>query len=614
MCGIVGQIAFDSQVDHQRMSSALDSLQHRGPDAEGSWSNPAGNVWLGHRRLSILDLSNAGAQPMLREDGGLVTVFNGEIYNFKEIREELLGKGYFFKSSSDTEVLLHAWHCWGQNSLEKINGMFAFAMYDTQSGSLTLVRDRIGEKPLYYFIHSGGIIFASELKAICEAYPGQLEVDPAAVNCLLGMGYVPGTMSMVKGISKLTPGHYVVLESGNSNVQEKPYWKFPHYESPTLSQSTQLEEFDALLKKSVNEQLVSDVPVGVMLSGGLDSSLVTAYAAEANQDIFTFTVGFEGYGGADERHFARQIAQWYGTRHRELNIEAVQPELLSKLALQCCEPSTDPAIIPGSLIYSSASSHCKVVMGGDGGDEIFGGYDRYQSWAGMKERFGHWPAAVRQTISGSAEKLLPMGMVGRHYLMQLDTDFQSSIPLHDTLFTQSERGLLLPDGFNISDNYAWKEKMVDRILPFMDRAMMYDIRGFMPDNILTKVDRSSMLSSMEVRSPLLSREVIEFALKKLDTKQRTKKDFLRTLAAKKLPPFFNKQRKQGFIPPLEFWLKEKAWQEFIQDNLLTSQSVFKPALTKKLMHDSGKLFFNKRRLFALLMFQLWITQYKLKFQ
>jgi asparagine synthase (glutamine-hydrolysing) len=216
MCGIVGQIAFDSQVDHHRMSKALDSLQHRGPDAEGSWSNPAGNVWLGHRRLSILDLSNAGAQPMMREDGGLVIVFNGEIYNFKEIREELIGKGYAFKSSSDTEVLLHAWHCWGENSLEKINGMFAFAMYDTKSGALTLVRDRIGEKPLYYFIDAGGIIFASELKAICEAYPGQLEVDPAAVNCLLGMGYVPGTMSMVKGISKLTPGHYVVLERGCS--------------------------------------------------------------------------------------------------------------------------------------------------------------------------------------------------------------------------------------------------------------------------------------------------------------------------------------------------------------------------------------------------------------
>jgi asparagine synthase (glutamine-hydrolysing) len=431
---------------------------------------------------------------------------------------------------------------------------------------------------------------------------------------LLGMGYVPGTMSMVKGINKLTPGHYLVWNPGSADLQERPFWEFPHYEEKSFSLSIQLEEFDALLKKSVNEQLVSDVPGGVMLSGGLDSSLVTAYAAEANQDVFTFTVGFEGYGGADERHFARQIAQWYGTRHRELNIEAVQPELLSRLAAQCCEPSTDPAIIPGSLIYSSASAHCKVVMGGDGGDEIFGGYDRYQSWAGMKERFGHWPVALRKTIASSAEKILPMGLVGRHYLMQLDTDFQLSIPLQDTLFTVAERRRLLPDGFSVSDNHAWKDKMVDGDLPFMDRAMMYDIKGFMPDNILTKVDRSSMMSSMEVRSPLLSREVIEFALGKLDTHQRTKKEFLRTLALKKLPPFFNRQRKQGFIPPLEFWLKEKAWQEFINDNLLTGQSIFESSLTKKLMHDSGKFFFNKRRLFALLMFQLWLTQYKLKFQ
>lgn len=499
----------------------------------------------------------------------------------------------------------------GEACLDKINGMFAFGIYDNESGELVIARDRIGEKPLYYILTDGGIIFASEIKAIFSAYPGQLEINSDAVNCLLGMGYVPGTMSMVKGVHKLSPGKYASWKPGQNHINEKQYWDFPQYVKHKVQPEKQLEELDLLLRKAVNDQLVSDVPVGVMLSGGLDSSLVTAYAAEANQDVFTFTVGFEGFGGADERHFARQVAQWYGTRHRELNIAAVQPDMLVGLAAQCCEPSTDPAIIPGSLIYSSASEYCKVVMGGDGGDEIFGGYDRYQSWSSMRQKFGQWPLGVRKFTANLAEKALPMGLVGRHYLMQLDTDFEHFIPLHDTLFTQSERRYLLPDGYDIKDNLKFKKSLISESLPFMERAMMYDIRGFMPDNILTKVDRSSMLSSIEVRSPLLSREVIEFVLGNLDSSQRNKKQFLKELALKKLPSFFNMNRKQGFIPPLEFWLREKVWKDFIQDNLLSSSTLFNQSMTKKLMKDSGRFFFNKRRLFSLLMFQLWLNHYKI---
>ena len=613
MCGIVGQITSKKQLDQFLMMNALNSLHHRGPDTGAHWCNAEGNVWLGHRRLSILDLSDAGTQPMQSDDGKLVVVFNGEIYNFKTVQAELIQKGYHFKSSSDTEVLLNAWHCWGESCLDKLNGMFAFAIYNSESGELIMARDRIGEKPLYYFLNEGGIIFASEVKAILAASTNHFEINSDAVNCLLGMGYVPGTMSMVKGINKLLPGQYAIWNFRRDKFIVKKYWDFPIFQEHFTHSKLKLDEFDDLLKNAVNNQLVSDVPVGVMLSGGLDSSLVTAYAAEANQDVYTFTVGFEGFGGADERHFARQIAQWYGTRHRELNIAAVQPELLTKLAAQCCEPSTDPAIIPGSLIYSSASKHCKVVMGGDGGDEIFGGYDRYQSWLGMKKKFGNWPSNIRKAMASIAEHALPMGLVGRHYLMQLDTDFDLSLPLHDTLFTSNERRKILPVGFEVSDNLEFKKALVNHELPFMERSMMFDIRGFMPDNILTKVDRSSMLSSMEVRSPLLSREIIEFALTSLNSEQRNKKQFLRELGRKKLPPFFNMQRKQGFVPPLEFWLKEKVWREFIQDHLLSENAVFNKRMTQKLMQDTGKFFFNKRRLFALLMFQLWMKQYKVSF-
>ena len=613
MCGIVGQITRNKQIDHSLMNKALNSLYHRGPDAGAHWCNPAGNVWLGHRRLSILDLSDAGTQPMQSEDGRLVVVFNGEIYNFKTVKQELIQKGYHFRSSSDTEVLLNAWHCWGEACLDKLNGMFAFGIYNNESAELVIARDRVGEKPLYYYLSDDGIIFASEIKAIFKAYSGTFEINPPSVDCLLGMGYVPGNMSMIKGIQKILPGHYAIWKPGQKSVDEKSYWQFPNYTANINQHTIQIDEFDELLRNAVNKQLVSDVPVGVMLSGGLDSSLVTAYAAEADQDVYTFTVGFEGFGGADERHFARQVAQWYGTRHRELNISAVQPDLLTRLAAQCCEPSTDPAIIPGSLIYSSASKHCKVVMGGDGGDEIFGGYDRYQSWSGMRNRFGNWPPKIRQTVANIAEDLLPMGLVGRHYLMQMDTDFDQSLPLHDTLFTKSERKNLLPAGFEVNDNFQFKAALIDQSLPFMERAMMFDIRGFMPDNILTKVDRSSMLSSMEVRSPLLSREIIEFALTRLNSDQRNKKQFLRGLGRKKLPPFFNMQRKQGFVPPLEFWLKEKVWKDFIKDHLLSADSIFNKQVTERLMQDTGRFFFNKRRLFAILMFQLWVKHHKVSF-
>ena len=612
MCGILGRVSLSEKIDAGSMKRALDLMIHRGPDAAGIWMSPSEKIWFGHRRLSILDLSELGTQPMVSFDGKLVIVFNGEIYNFKTIKNELIKKGYEFRSESDTEVLLNAWHCWQEETLQKIDGMFAFAILDTSNNCLVLARDRIGEKPLYYQQTNNGIIFASELKSILSINGLNRGINHLAMNCLLGFGYVPGDICIIEGVKKLPQASYLTYNIGENNPIVKTYWTYPLPTNTIIQENLLVEKLDKLLGNSVRSQMVADVPVGVMLSGGLDSSLITAFAAEADQDVYTFTVGFEGYGGADERHYARQVAQWFGTRHRELNVTEANPEIMSLLAEQCCEPSTDPAIIPGYLIYKAASEHCKVVMGGDGGDEIFGGYDRYETWKNLKDKYGKLPSRLRSLIANSAENSLPIGFKGRHYLMQMDTDFESTIPLKDNLFTEAERRNLLPNSWEVSDTISVKNRMVNHDVAFLERAMRYDMNVFLPDNILTKVDRSSMLSSVEVRSPFLSKEILEFSLGEINPEMKRRKKILRQLAQDKLPKFFNFQRKQGFIPPLEYWMKEKKWQEFIKDNLFSSESIFNKKMLNNFMKGEGKRFFNKRRLFTLLMIQLWMQSNNIK--
>jgi asparagine synthase (glutamine-hydrolysing) len=612
MCGILGRMSFKDRVDPYVMKIALDQMIHRGPDASGEWMNEEGNMWMGHRRLSIIDLSDAGAQPMISFDQRLVIVFNGEIYNYVSLRDELKSKGYSFHSSSDTEVLLNAWHCWGKDALNRLDGMFAFAMLDTICNRLILARDRIGEKPLYYRFSDQGCIFSSELKSILSIQGVEKKINHLALDCLLGFGYIPGDLCIIDGVNKLPPASFMTWQIGTDVPVIKTYWEAPIPKTDFEEDDRLVEELDEILGISVKSQMIADVPVGVMLSGGLDSSLITSYASEKDMDIYTFTVGFEGYGGADERHFARQIAQWFGTRHKELNIDGADPDIMTKLTAQCCEPNTDPAIIPGFLIYKAASEYCKVVMGGDGGDEIFGGYDRYEQWMQLKNRFSNVPLVLRNMISGMSEKMLPIGFKGRHKLMQMGTDFERSIPLKDNLFTAEERRKILPTSWTISETDSLKNIMVDKELDFMERAMRYDMKGFLPENILTKVDRSSMLSSVEVRSPFLSKRILEFAMSDLKPELKRRKKILRKVAEKRLPSFFNFQRKQGFVPPLEFWMRENKWQEFIKDNLFSSNALFNKGVLNTFMKGAGKQFFNKRRLFALIMIQLWMNQYNIK--
>ena len=517
MCGIYGEVSNKVASQLENLEAGLNTLSHRGPDASGSWLSPDGLIWLGHRRLSIIDLSNASVQPMHSFDSRFSISFNGEIYNFQQVKDQLLAKGYKFNSTGDTEVLLNAWHCWGVDCLKRIDGMFAFAIYDANTKKLFLARDRAGEKPLYYKVWNGGISFASELKPLLNRTDVEKNVNRLALNSILGLGYVPRDLCIIEGHNKLLPGHFLEYDIVTSKHSIKEYWCLPTQETGKYSEEELLEELDRLMTRSISEMLVADVPVGVLLSGGLDSSLITSYASKAKSDIHTFTVGFEGFEDNDEKKHAKLIADSFGTKHIELDAGVVKPELLNDLAVQFDEPIADPALIPTYLISKLVKDYCTVALAGEGGDELFGGYVRYNQMIKMKDKFNGFPLGVRKLVSLAAENILPIGFKGRHYLMNIGTDFSNSIPLADSLFNYNERKKLLQSKYKVFSTDSIKQNIYKKGSDFADTLFRYDMNSFLPENLLLKADRSSMLASLELRTPFLDREIIEFAFKHVPT-------------------------------------------------------------------------------------------------
>jgi asparagine synthase (glutamine-hydrolysing) len=616
MCGIYGEVSRNVSYELENLEAGLQTLVHRGPDASGSWLSPDGLVWLGHRRLSIIDLSNASVQPMHSFDARFSISFNGEIYNFQQVKDQLLAKGYKFNSTGDTEVLLNAWHCWGTDCLKRLDGMFAFAIYDANAKKLFLARDRAGEKPLYYRVSNDGISFASELKPLLNRTGVDRNVNPIALNSILGMGYVPRDLCIIEGHNKLLPGHFLEYDIVTSQHTISEYWSLPTKDSGKYSEAELVEELDRLLTKSISEMLVADVPVGVLLSGGLDSSLITAYASKAKSDIHTFTVGFEGFEANDEKKYAKLIADNYGTTHLELDAVVVKPELLYDLAAQFDEPIADPALIPTYLISKLVKEYCTVALAGEGGDELFGGYSRYSQLLKMKEKLNGFPLGLRKLVSFGAERMLPLGFKGRHYLMNVGTDFANSVPQSDSLFNYNERKELLKIKNKAYRTDSVKQNIFKKGSDFADSLFRYDMNGFLPENLLLKADRSSMLASLELRTPFLDRETIEFAFKYVPSSLKVdgnrKKILLKSLGKKVLPTSFDFNRKQGFVPPLDQWFQMEDWKSFIMDNLTGSNAVFDPKMVDSMYKGMQEGHFNKRRIFILLMLQLWSTNYKIK--
>ncbi len=618
MCGIVGIASGTPVSSRDWLIAGRDAMQHRGPDDAGDWWSPDGCVGLGHRRLAILDLSPAGHQPMHDAAEDLAIVFNGEIFNFADLRDELRARGRRFRTASDTEVILAAYQEWGTDCVTRLNGQFAFAVYDRRRRQLFLARDRAGEKPLFYAVADGTLRFGSELKSLMADPSWPRRIDPAGLDCFLAMGFVPGDGCILGGVSKLPPAHALLWDQSSWQVRVWRYWELPRPaagDGAVRDEAGLVAQLETLLEDAVRRQLVADVPVGVLLSGGVDSSLVTAMAARVRPAVKTFTVAFAGHAAYDESAHARLIARHFGTDHVELQANDATVELLPVLARQFDEPLIDSSMIPTYLVSRLVREHCTVVLGGDGGDELFGGYFHHSRLLWMHQQLRFLPGSVRQAVAASAG-VLPIGFKGKNWLQALGADARSGLPHIATYFDARARRRLLGGSHDARVADAIRMSRIPADANLLERVTRMDFENFLPEDILVKVDRASMLNSLEVRAPLLDRRIIEFAFgtvpAPLKATPSARKILLKGLAAKILPPEFDRQRKQGFSIPLASWLSSGPWHSYFRDVLLSSsQTLFSHQVINGLLAGQAKGRANGERLFGLMMFELWRREYRL---
>ena len=616
MCGIVG-LAGDKLPSRELLLRMRDALRHRGPDDEGEWWADDGRVALAHRRLSIIDLSPNGRQPMADGTGRLQIVFNGEIYNYLELRAELEQRGHRFRTATDTEVILEAYLEWDDDFLTRLNGMFALALYDARQRRVVIARDRAGEKPLFYRSGSGSIAFASELKALLADPDCPRELDLEALDYYLAFGYVPGTRCLLAGFRKLAQGHALSFSIDSGEERTWAYWSLPQPEEPALREPEVLERLELLLQDSVRLRLIADVPVGVMLSGGVDSSLVTALAVRSStRRVKTFTISFPGHGAYDEAPYARAVADHFGTEHVELAAEPATVELLPALVRQFDEPIADSSMVPTYLVSRLIRGQATVALGGDGGDEVFGGY-AHHTWVQQQARMGGWiPRPARRIARAAAANLLPIGTKGRNYVLGLTAEHPYNIVQFNVVFdADARRRLLLPLGSarRGTPPEAWKAGLCADRHSILQQTTALDFRTYLVDDILVKVDRASMLCSLEVRAPFLDPRIIELAFRHVPDRLRAtrlgRKILLRRLAERLLPPSLDLERKQGFSLPLHNWFKGD-WGRFMEDVLTRDDTIFDRQAVKQLFMGQRAGFSNMHRLFALTAFELWRREYR----
>jgi asparagine synthase (glutamine-hydrolysing) len=616
MCGIVGIASAIPGIDQSALTAMRDTVSHRGPDDKGLWRSADDQVGLAHRRLAIIDLSAAGRQPMVSASGRSHVVYNGEIYNYRDLRRELESLGRRFRTASDTEVLLEAYEQWGVGCLDRLNGMFAFGLSDAASRRLLLARDRAGEKPLFYRHAEGRLTFASELKALLRDDRVPRRLNHEALEHYLAFGYVPDGMCLLDGVRKLPQGHALLYDQESDTLETWAYWRLPAREgAPHARTDDELaDELDELLADSVRLRLIADVPVGIMLSGGLDSSLVTATAARvADRRVRTFTISFPGHGAYDEAPYARAVASHFGTEHVEIAAEPATVALLPELARQYDEPIADSSMVPTYLVSRQIRRHATVALGGDGGDELFGGYPHY-GWLQSQERVRRYvPAPIRRAVRAAGLRL-PLGFRGRNYVLGLGLDAAGSIAQFNLYFDADARRRLLrraPAATGRSPE-AFKVALCAGGGSVLQQATSVDFQTYLVDDILVKVDRASMLASLEVRAPWLDPRLIDFAFRlpdRLRATSRERKVLVRALAARRLPASLDLERKQGFSLPLDAWFKGD-WGRFVEEVLRDAEpSLFDRRFIDTLLQAQRRGLGNTQRLFSLTIFELWRRHY-----
>ncbi|OGB28539.1 MAG: asparagine synthase (glutamine-hydrolyzing) [Burkholderiales bacterium RIFCSPLOWO2_12_FULL_61_40] len=610
MCGIYGIANRDAGVDKYSLIRRGDVLKHRGPDDAGLWMSPDGQVALGHRRLAVIDLSPAGHQPMVSEDGRHVVAFNGEIYNFCELKRELQQQGYHFSTDSDTEVMLVAYRAWGESCLSRFNGMFAFVIYDQGSDvsppSLFFARDRAGEKPLYYVHTNSTFQFASELKALDHSK----QINLQSLNHYLSLGYIPANMCLFEGVQKLPAAHCGRLNLQTGELKILRYWELPKNRLGSEFDGVQLTlKAGELIEDSVRLRLVADVPVGVLLSGGLDSSLVTAAAARVSSaPVETFTIALPG-SSLDEAHHAQKVASYFGTRHHVLPLGKPSLDLLDGLAPFIDEPIADSSILPAWLVFGLARKHVTVALGGDGGDELFGGYSDYTTSLADARRWGWVPQHLFQAAAAAAANL-PAGVRGRNRIASLrGGPFQQLIWGRPYFDSRLRRRLLKTDataelGAGLEAPEHFLRDLFHQGSDPLDSMTRTHFGSILPDDFLVKVDRASMAHSLEVRAPFLDHRLIEFAFGQVPSDWKVQgnesRRLQRLLARQWLPPDLDINRKQGFSIPINEWLRNDGEQGLMArmeglPDVINLDEVHRLVLG----HISGRA--NGGRLFALIM-------------
>lgn len=621
MCGICGKLNFsrDAAVDTNLIHTMLDSIRHRGPDDQGIYEGR--QAALGHRRLSIIDLKS-GHQPLSNEDGTVWIVFNGEIYNFQELRRDLLSKGHVFKTQTDTETIIHLYEELGVGCLEKLRGMFAFAIWDENRETLFLARDRVGIKPLYYALTNESLVFASEIKAILADATVEREIAPEIIDRFLTFLYLPGEDTLLRAVKKLAPGHYLLIKNGRAEV--KQYWDLHFAKSLEYRRIADAEdELLNLLAETVKLHMIADVPVGALLSGGVDSTAVLSFAVErTDKEVSSYTLGFSDPSVADERPYARLAAQTFGTRHREMTITAADfAGFMPQYVWHMEEPVCEPPAIAMYFVSKLASQEVKVLLSGEGGDEAFAGYPNYRNLLWL-ERFKRTLSPLNGTVSRGLS--LAGSLFGsprlRKYVPLMTATFPAyyfSRTSNPFVYAGNGLGKLYAQDFARSID---RERSLEPIRRLQARvqgedtldAMLYiDTKTWLPDDLLVKADKMTMANSLELRVPLLDHKVLEFAAAlppSLKVRGFTTKYLAKKALGSRIPRQILDRRKVGFPVPYEGWL-QKELRSWVHDILLDSRSVsrgyFDRGRLATLLSANGNHFSHYKEIFSLATLELW---------
>ncbi|HSS61167.1 MAG TPA: asparagine synthase (glutamine-hydrolyzing) [Candidatus Limnocylindrales bacterium] len=619
MCGICGVAGGEPARGRELVDRMCASLAHRGPDDEGIVA--LDGVTLGMRRLSIIDLEG-GHQPMPNEDSTVWVVQNGEIYNHLSLREELIGSGHVFRTEADTEVLVHGYEQWGEEMVERLNGMFAFAVLDRRAGAVYLARDRMGIKPLHYAVDGGRLVFASELKALLRDPALRRGVDPIALDEYLAYEFVPSPRSIVRGIEKLRPGHTLSWSMASRELRTRRYW------APTLNVDgrgrdvdEECEELRSVLRESVRKELISDVPLGVFLSGGIDSSAVAAMMTQLGGEVKSFSVGF-AERSFDESAYAREVARHLGTEHHELMLEPqAMLDLVPKLPALLDEPLGDASIIPTYLLSTFTRQHVKVALGGDGGDELFAGYPTLQAHR-LASYYVRAPGVVRRGIVEPLVRRLPVSRDN------LSFDFRAkrfvsgaSHPVAERhqrwmgSFASEERAALLSRDVQVeldSSNHGG-----DPSLDPLNQVLLLDMRLYLENDILVKLDRASMMASLEGRVPLLNNDFVAYATGlplSLKLRGLQSKFLLKRALRGLLPERILRRPKKGFGIPVAEWFRGPLREQLLtvlSEERLGREGFFEPAVVGGLIreHLEGRRD-NRKQLWTLFAFEAWYQGYE----